>query len=292
MKKIFLSLFVIAFTITAAFAQRNVTRNYKFDNITGIDASYTYNVKITKGNSDKVEVICPDYLEEYLDIKSFNGILYLKMQLPRNFRHPRNSSQEIVVNMQMKSIRSIDLSGASSLSAQGEFTTDNLSYDLSGAAVVRGLNISGRYVKIDCSGATNLNQTGNFGKMDLDCSGASKVSLSGNIAEISGEISGATQVNYSGTGISTNIDLEASGASKATLKGKAQSAKFGCSGASYINAKDMPAENVSVSASGASKASVNATNVLKADASASSSVSYYGNPKQIITKPTNIRKAD
>lgn len=290
MKKIFLSLLVMAFTITAAFAQKSVTKNYRFDNITGIDASYTYNVKVTKGNSDKVEVICPDYLEEYLDIKSFNGILYLRMQLPRNFRHPRNSSQEIVVNMQMKSIRSIELSGASSISAQGEFTTDNMSYDLSGASSARGLNISGRYIKVDCSGASNLTQTGSFGKMDLDCSGASKLSVNGDIAEISGEVSGATQFNYNGT--STNIDMEASGASKATLKGRAKSVKYGCSGASYINSKEMQAENASVSASGASKVSIYATQVLKADASASSSVSYYGSPKQIITKPSNIRKAD
>lgn len=290
MKKIFLSLLVMAFTITAAFAQKSVTKNYRFDNITGIDASYTYNVKVTKGNSDKVEVICPDYLEEYLDIKSFNGILYLKIQVPRNFRHPRNSSQEIVVNMQMKSIRYIELSGASSITAQGEFTTDNMTYDLSGASSARGLNISGRYIKVDCSGASNLTQTGSFGKMDLDCSGASRLSVNGDIAEISGEISGATQLNYNGT--STNIDMEASGASKATLKGKAQSVKLGCSGASYINSKEMLAENASVSASGASKVSIYATQVLKADASASSSVSYYGSPKQIITKPTNIRKAD
>lgn len=290
MKKLLFSLAIMALAVSAAFAQ-TTTKNYKLGNITGIEAGYTYKINITKGNSDKIEVICPDYLAQYLDIKSFNNVAYFKVQLPRNFRHPRNSSsQEIIVNMQMQSINSIDLSGASSLTAQGNFNTDNMTYNLSGASSAKNLNISGKYLKVECSGASSLTQAGDFGKMDMDCSGASKLTINGNINEISGEASGATQFNYKGN--STNLNIETSGASKVTLQGKAQVIKLGCSGASYINAKDMIAENATVGASGASKVSVFATEILRADASSSSIVSYYGNPKQIVTKPTNIRKAD
>ncbi len=289
MKKIFLTFIIAVMAISAALGQ-TVTKDYKFGNITGLDASYAYDVRVTQGNSNKIKVICPEYLEEYMDITSFNNILYLKMNIPRNFRYTRNTNNKIIVEMEMKTINYINLSGASSVSAQGVFQTDNLSYDLSGAASVKGINISGRYVNIDCSGASNLSQNGSFGKMDIDCSGASKVNHKGNINEISGEISGATQFSY--TGNSSSINMEASGASKAALAGRSKSVELSCSGASYINAKEMISENASTVASGASKINVYASEILKADATASSVVNYYGNPKQIISRPKNIRKAD
>lgn len=289
MKKILLSLAIVAFTISAALAQ-NFNKTYNFGNITGISASYVYNVKITKGNSDKIEVIGPNYLREYLNIYSSGGTLYLKMDLPRNYKHPKNSDQEITVHLQMKTIKYIDLSGASSLTSTGEFSTDNLTFDLSGASKVKEMQISGESVKLDCSGASSLNFAGKFNKMTLDCSGASKMTINGNINYISGDISGATNINYNGT--STQIDLGLSGASKVILKGKANTVRLGCSGASYINTQDMIAQDVDVTASGASKANVYVTNILKADATASSIINYYGSPKQVISKPTNIRKAD
>lgn len=290
MKKVFALLLVSILTITTVFAQETTKKSYQFGNITGIDAGYVYVVNVTQGNSDKIEVVCPSYLQEYMDIKAFNGILYLKMNLPVNFRHPKNNSQSIAVHLQMKTINSINLSGASSFSAQGEFTTDHLECDLSGASKLSKLNISGKYLDMECSGATNVTQTGNFTKLDLDCSGASKVSLNGNIDEISFEASGATSFTYSGN--SRNIDAEASGASKATFIGKCESIKIDCSGASYINAKDMITNNAAAGATGASKVAVYSSGTLKADASTSSTISYYGNPKQIISKPNNIRKAD
>lgn len=289
MKKLLLSLAIITITISAAIAQTR-SKTYNFGNITGIDASYVYTVNVTKGNSDKIEVICPDYIKEYMDIHAQGGILYLKMNFPRNFKHPRNSDQEIVVNMQMRTITYIDLSGASSFSASGEFTTDNLSYDLSGASRVRQLYISGKSVKMDCSGASSIIQNGKFDYLEVDCSGASKMNLSGDINNIHGEISGATNFSYNGN--STKIYMGLSGASKANFQGKTNSFAVGCSGASYVNAKDMIAYDASVEASGASKVNVYVTNTLKTDASSGSLVNYYGNPKQILSRPSNVRKAD
>lgn len=280
---------IIAITVSASIAQSR-SKTYNFGNITGVDASYAYSVNVTKGNSDKIEVICPDYMKEYMDIHSQGGILYLKMNFPRNFRHPRNSDQEIIVNMQMRTITYIDLSGASSFSATGEFTTENLSYDLSGASRIRQLNISGKSVKMDCSGASNIIQNGNFNYLELDCSGASRMDLSGDISNIHGEISGATNFSYSGN--SFQIDMGLSGASKAGFRGKTNSFTVGCSGASYVNARDMIATDASVQASGASKINVYVTNTLKTDASSGSLINYYGNPKQVLSKPNNVRKAD
>ncbi|MEG2321283.1 MAG: DUF2807 domain-containing protein [Bacteroidales bacterium] len=288
MKKFLLLLAVVAFTVSAALGQ-SVTKNYKLNNITGIDASSVYKIKITKGNSDKIEVICPDYLSNYIKIYSLNGIAYFKTETPRNFRYPRNTNMEITVNMQMSTIKYIDLSGASSLYATGEFTTNNLTYDLSGASHAE-LNISGKYVQLSCNGASMLSQRGNFDNMKVDCSGASKMIINGNINDILCDISGATNFTYNGN--SNNIELELSGASKASLTGRTNNIKATNSGASFLNAKGMISTDVSVEATGASKANVYCTNILKANASSSSIINYYGNPKQMFSKPSNIRKAD
>lgn len=290
MRKMFTLLLVAVFTVTAAFAQETTTKKYQFGSITGIDAGYVYHVKVSQGNSNQVEVICPTYLEKYMEINAFNGVLYLKMNLPNNFRHPKNTSQQIEVNLQMQTISSINLGGAASLVAQGDFKTDHLECELGGATNASGLNISGRYLELECGGASNLKLNGHFDKMDAESSGASKVTLKGNMQEISADVNGASQFSY--TGESRSIDIEASGASKATLSGKCGSIKIECSGASSVNAQAMLTNDASAEATGVSKISVYSSGILKADATTSSTVQYYGNPKQLISKPSNIRKAD
>ena len=53
------------------------------------------------------------------------------------------------------------------------------------------------------------------------------------------------------------------------------------SGASTIDAENLKVENADVEASGASKATISATNDLKVDASGASKISYIGEPKNI-----------
>ena len=53
------------------------------------------------------------------------------------------------------------------------------------------------------------------------------------------------------------------------------------SGASTIDAENLKVEDADVEASGASSATVSATNDLKVDASGASKISYNGEPKSI-----------
>jgi hypothetical protein len=91
-------------------------------------------------------------------------------------------------------------------------------------------------------------------------------------------LSGASELTMNENTADTQFDL--SGASKLTLKGATQSLKGTASGASILQAFDAPSPEIDIAVSGASKANVNATQLLTIDASGASQVVYRGNPTQ------------
>lgn len=290
MKKLFLFALTLLLSVTFAFSKTS-TINYKFDNIKGIDASSIYKVYVSKGNSNNIKVTYPSDLKEYISITNYNGVLKCRLNLPKNYNYKKNNNyNEIIVELEMNTISSILLSGAASLYPSGNFTTNQLKVNVSGASKVNELFIAGNTIEIDCSGASNFNQKGNFENCDIEISGATKVSLEGNMNFISGDISGASFLNLKS--ISTTIELDVSGASKSNISGSSKLAKFECSGASYINAKELECIDADIQATGASKVNIFVNNSFKANASSGSVINYYGNPRYIITKPNNIRKAD
>lgn len=289
MKNIILSLAVIATTIASVMGQ-SVVKTYNFSNITAIDASYTYNITATKGRSNNVTVVYPAYLEEYITLTSIKGTLKLDVNTPRNFRTPKNASNAITVRMEMETIKNIQLSGASSFKAEGSFTTESLTLGMSGASQSIIEDVSGRQLRVGCSGASKMRMGGKFDKATFDCSGASNTTITGDMADIQAEISGATRLLYKGA--SNYVLMDISGASTATLKGSTKQLEADCSGASVINSKELIAENVNVDVSGASTANVYVSGIFKAQATGGSSINYCGNPKQIITELPNIRKVD
>lgn len=87
---------------------------------------------------------------------------------------------------------------------------------------------------------------------------------------------GATSADWKGE--VQKLDLELSGASRATLMGKVDEAQLELSGASRLEAEDVQSRAIEGSLSGASQASVSATQRLKVDASGASTLRYKGEP--------------
>jgi Putative auto-transporter adhesin, head GIN domain len=99
---------------------------------------------------------------------------------------------------------------------------------------------------------------------DIDASGAAKISISNlNNDVLKIDLSGATTLTAAG--ITKNLEIDLSGASR-------------------VDAANLKAENVTVESSGASKADVFASNLLDADLSGASGVTYSGSPKDLIKK--------
>ena len=109
-------------------------------------------------------------------------------------------------------------------------------------------------------------------------SGATQVRLSGfdSDKDLRVEVSGAStlrgQIN---TG---DLQADISGASRLELIGEGQDGRINVSGASQANLANFRMQNVDVEASGASRAEVNVSGRLDAEASGASTVLYSGDP--------------
>lgn len=102
--------------------------------------------------------------------------------------------------------------------------------------------------------------------------------------DISGlELSGASKVNLVNLN-NDSLSLDSSGASKIKIEGTTGNFDIEMSGASRLDSENLKAENVFVESSGASNLNVFVTNVLKANLSGATNVTYSGNPKSIDKK--------
>lgn len=90
------------------------------------------------------------------------------------------------------------------------------------------------------------------------------------------------------------LTIDAKGASKLELEGMAQDVNITIAGAGELEAEELLATNMHINCAGASKAKVNVTNELWAQAAGASHISYYGTPsiKQKIAVGGSVIRKD
>jgi hypothetical protein len=86
--------------------------------------------------------------------------------------------------------------------------------------------------------------------------------------------------------------LQTGGAVKVTMAGKVNRLLADLTGASKLQAADLSAEDVELSVTGAGKADVTASNLLRAVITGAGNVSYGGNPKSVERKITGAGKIE
>jgi hypothetical protein len=95
-------------------------------------------------------------------------------------------------------------------------------------------------------------------KLKMEAKGAAKITAQINTKELLAEVSGAGYIKIKGEAVKLSADV---------------------SGAGNLKADDLKAKEVEVHANGAGKASVNASDNLKASASGAGNIYYTGDPK-------------
>lgn len=132
---------------------------------------------------------------------------------------------------------------------------------------------------ITASGATNVHLVNKIESPKL------KVKLSG-ASDMKGDIeAGFISINASGASdlkgqlVAKSLVLDASGASNIELSGTADDLSIEVSGASDAKLFNLMAKGAIVHASGASKANVNVSQLLKAEASGASDINYKGDAR-------------
>ena len=292
MKKIALIISALLIVTSSLCANNTVTRNYDFGKITSIEAGSIFSIEITQGNEKGVRVECDEVFAEHLDIKYSDGELKLALK-PNSSIDAKRDNQGIKVFLQMPAIEDIDLSGAATLKANGEFTTIDADIETSGASSIKGLILRGKEISLDCSGASTLELSGEFSqKLDAEISGASKVTLDADGNNLIAEVSGAATLKVNGA--HNNTEISCSGASNVKMEGNTRYLKSTTTGASKFDGEKYVASNGYAEVSGASNAKVKCIKELKVNVSKSSTLTYYMNPNIINLNPekSNIIKSD
>jgi hypothetical protein len=80
---------------------------------------------------------------------------------------------------------------------------------------------------------------------------------------------------------SDEFNIEASGAGHIQISGETKALEVGMSGAVNLDARELKAEKVNVTSSGAASADVYASEELRASVSGAGNVDYYGDPKSV-----------
>lgn len=282
MKRFTLLLAIAIMSCNAALAQ-NLSEKMNFTNFTSIDAEYAYQINVTKGSSNTIEVIYPERFKEYLKIFVSGETLNLSTEFPKKNLWMRGTSlkddEKIIVNLEMEEIKGIDLSGAASLKANGEFSTKNFRLSMSGASEIEDvLYINAEKFTYSMSGASEASVSGSFTIASGHISGASELELNGNSESLSLGCSGASEAEFNGN-VTNKVTIECSGASEVTLAGRCSEILIQCSGASEVDAEDMKSMNATAGASGASYIKVHADETLSLKATGGSKIRYYGDGK-------------
>jgi hypothetical protein len=112
----------------------------------------------------------------------------------------------------------------------------------------------------------------------VEFSGASRSTITGfsNLSDLYITLSGASESQF--LGLANRLVVDLSGASNLHLTGSGTALAAELSGASLLQGFGYPVNDMTVHASGASKANVSAANTLDVDASGASVVRYRGGP--------------
>lgn len=276
MKKSLLALVATALFATAAQAQQTtVQTHFQGERITGVSASYAFEVRLVKSDQTKAVVEVNDFLDRHVEIsRNADGVVTVGLRSDRTISRMLNRLDDdrrvMRMTLYLPSVNIIRLSGAAELNASEMFTGENVDIQLSGASELERLNISSSRVKLQCSGASEASVTLTATRdLVLLASGASEVDIR------------AQGLTYSKLGIS--------GASEVEIKGNGEGGEWTSSGASEIDGDEFAVRDLTVTASGVSSATVNVSGTLTSKASGGSSIRYAGNPARVNNTDRSVR---
>jgi len=240
MKKIFVPFLLLISVIVAQAQPQNVVYDANAQvrtvgSFKGIHASGGIVVYVSQGSQEAVAVSSSD--EKNIDkIKTEvkGGILNISISDGAwNGWNWKNNSIKAYITV--KTLESIEGSGASSFRLTDRVTCDMLNVDLNGASSLKG-ELKAGTVKLDLSGASSASLTGESDNANIDLSGASSLRAFGFIVTTcKAEASGASSLQV---GVKTQLKAEASGASSIRYKGNPSTTDTETSGASSIRKQE------------------------------------------------------
>ena len=107
MKRLMLTMAIMAMGTLSAFAQNTLTKEYDFGKITKIEASSIFDIEVTQGNTKKVTVVYDEVFKDRLEITGILGKLELNLSQAPFKRDNSKKNAGIKVYLQMPTIEEI-----------------------------------------------------------------------------------------------------------------------------------------------------------------------------------------
>jgi len=190
-----------------------------------IKASGALDIIIRQDGNYKAMVKADENLHEYIEVYVRNGTLHLNTT--RNIRNARAKE----VYLSVGDLEDIDLSGATEVKSVGTLKANKLKLECSGASEL-DLELEVEDLRSSLSGASQITLKGMAKEVDIQASGASELEwFEFEIEELSLEASGACDAEVF---VTKSLKVELSGASELEYKGQPKLEKSAISGASSI----------------------------------------------------------
>lgn len=202
----------------------------------------------------------------------------------------------------------VNLSGITKLEGLSG-TWDKATITMSGSTKINNLTLTSGSCHITCSGVAEIGGISsiNSDKVVLSLSGTSKISLENfrsefinatasgvskfktlevNAGELCATLSGTSSFNLSGAIRKVSADMH--DATSLSLKGTGNEMAVSGSGTAVVIAEKFTVKDASLNLSGVSGASVTVTEKLETETSGNAHIDYYGRPKSVINKSSNV----
>lgn len=252
MKKTAIIFSLLIFSLLGISAQNNdsenknriVTEEREVDNFDKIEVRGRFEIKLTQQENTAVTVAAHEKYLPLIETYVENGTLVVQMKEPDKDKgffdklkekySDYMKAQRFEVNIGIKDLKSVKLSGASALSAKNTFKLEDIYFDISGASKVT-MNLALHNLTADISGASSVTFSGTAKNTSVAVSGASALKMgelksNTSIALVSGASSATVYASEKFTG-------KASGASAIHCHGNPKDVERDVSGASKIDMK-------------------------------------------------------
>ncbi len=188
-------------------------RIFEVSDFTSIEAGDAFDIEITQADKFYVAVSGDDRDLDDLEVRVKNDKLII--DIDNLFRRRIRNNKGIRIKITMPKLTELDISGATTVIADG-FETDDMAIDLGGSASLT-LDVKVENMEVDLSGSSDLDLTGSGERIIIDMSGASSLSAYDfDAQDMEIETSGAASAEVS---VSDELDTNSSGASSIRYKG-------------------------------------------------------------------------
>jgi Putative auto-transporter adhesin, head GIN domain len=241
MKKLLLLLAVVAVTTSSCrymWGKRikgdgNIkTEEHAVSSFKNVEVSGAIDLYVSQGDLKPVKIETDANLLQYIEVIQEGDKIIVQTKTGVNLR----PTDKIKVYVTSPVYNDIDVSGASNINGQNKIINpENLKMEVSGAGDIN-MEVNAPAIRAEVSGAGSVNLKGETKRFDLELTGASKAHCFDLLSE-------TTSVDISGAGdadvyASVKLDAEVSGAGSVAYKGAATSVNQHVSGAGSVKKVD------------------------------------------------------